>query len=237
MALRQKPLAIHRKPLAVCPESQGLCSYGVLLCASMYGMNRIHAPSCENNQAPIFDVLQHAFADRKHVLEIGSGTGQHSVYFAPRLPHLIWQTSELPALHAGIAAWHAHLPSPNLRLPVEMDLSHSAWPQTDKGVFDAVFTSNTLHIVAWPLVERLFVLLGQSLPAGGVFAVYGPFNYGGVFTSASNRDFDAWLKARDARSGIRNFEAVQALAAQQGLQLQADHGMPANNRLLVFQKT
>ena len=202
----------------------------------MQGMTRPFAQSCENNQAPIFEVLQHAFADCRHVLEIGSGTGQHSVYFAPRLPHLVWQTSELPALHAGIAAWHADFPAPNLRLPVALDLSCSSWPQTEGGAFDAVFTSNTLHIVAWPLVQQLFALLGQHLPAGGVFAVYGPFNYGGRFTSESNRAFDAWLKARDAASGIRDFEAVVALAAQQGLQLQADHAMPANNRTLVFQK-
>lgn len=154
--------------------------------AIMPGMTRPFAQSCENNQAPIFEVLQHAFADRRHVLEIGTGTGQHSVYFAPRLPHLVWQTSELPALHAGIAAWHADFPAPNLRLPVALDLSCSSWPQTEDGAFDAVFTSNTLHIVAWPLVERLFALLDQHLPAGGVFAAYGPFNYGGRFTSDSN---------------------------------------------------
>ena len=202
----------------------------------MRGMTRPFAQSCENNQAPIFEVLQTVFADRQHVLEIGSGTGQHSVYFAPRLPHLVWQTSELPALHAGIAAWHADFPAPNLRLPVAMDLASSPWPASDDGVFDAAFTSNTLHIVGWPLVERLFALLGQHLPAGGVFAVYGPFNYGGTFTSKSNRAFDAWLKGRDAASGIRDFEAVVALAAQHGLQLQADHAMPANNRILVFQQ-
>lgn len=202
----------------------------------MRGMTRPFAQSCENNQAPIFEVLQTVFADRQHVLEIGSGTGQHSVYFAPRLPHLVWQTSELPALHAGIAAWHADFPAPNLRLPVAMDLASSPWPASDDGVFDAAFTSNTLHIVGWPLVERLFALLGQHLPAGGVFAVYGPFNYGGTFTSESNRAFDAWLKGRDAASGIRDFEAVVALAAQHGLQLQADHAMPANNRILVFQQ-
>ena len=202
----------------------------------MAGMTRPFAQSCENNQAPIFEVLQTAFADRQHVLEIGSGTGQHSVYFAPRLPHLIWQTSELPALHAGIAAWHADFPSPNLRLPLAIDLAQSDWPQTKAGAFDAAFTSNTLHIVGWPLVERLFALLGHNLPVGGVFAVYGPFNYGGTFTSESNRAFDAWLKARDAASGIRDLEVVVALAAQHGLQLQADHTMPANNRTLVFQK-
>ena len=204
--------------------------------AMMAGMTRPFAQSCENNQAPILEVLQHAFADRQHVLEIGSGTGQHSVYFAPRLPHLVWQTSELPVLHAVIAAWHADFPAPNLRLPVALDLACSDWPQTNAGAFDAAFTSNTLHIVAWPLVERLFALLGQNLPAGGVFAAYGPFNYGGTFTSESNRAFDAWLTGRDAASGIRDFEAVVALAAQHGLQLQADHAMPANNRTLVFQK-
>jgi cyclopropane fatty-acyl-phospholipid synthase-like methyltransferase len=202
----------------------------------MCGMTRPFAQSCENNQAPIFDVLQHAFSGRQHVLEIGSGTGQHSVYLAPRLPHLIWQTSELPALHAGIAAWHAHLPAANLRRPVAMDLRDSDWPQSEEGVFDAVFTSNTLHIVAWPLVQRLLALLGANLPVGAVFAVYGPFNEGGAFTSESNRAFDAWLKARDAASGIRDLEAVVALAAQHGLWLQANHAMPANNRCLVFCK-
>lgn len=202
----------------------------------MHSMQCPHAPSCENNQAPIVQVLQHAFADRQHVLEIGSGTGQHSVYFAPRLPHLVWQTSELSALHPGIAAWHAHLPSSNLRLPVEMELQASAWPSSPDGIFDAVFTSNTFHIVAWPLVQRLFALIGEHLPLGGVLVVYGPFNYEGRFTAESNRTFDAWLRSRDAASGIRDIEAVQQLAAAHGLHLQADHAMPANNRCLEFKK-
>lgn len=205
-------------------------------------MTRIHAPSCDNNQAPIFEVLQHAFADRAHVLEIGSGTGQHSVYFAPRLPHLVWQTSELPAHHASIVAWHAHMPAPNLRAPVALEIGEgaaadtTAWPVTADGAFDAVFTSNTLHIMSWPRAQQLLALVGQNLPAGGIFAVYGPFNYGGSFTSESNRQFDAWLKARDKDSGIRDFEAVVAVAAQHGLHVLQDHAMPANNRTLVFAK-
>lgn len=198
--------------------------------------SRPYAQSCENNQAPIFEVLQHAFADCQHVLEIGSGTGQHSVYFAPRLPHLTWQTSELPALHAGIAAWHAHQPAPNLRAPLALDLAHDDWPQAPHQPFDAVFTSNTLHIVRWAWVERLFALVGQHLPAGGVLVIYGPFNYGGSFTSQSNRQFDAWLQARDADSGIRDMEAVLALAHTHGLHLHADHAMPANNRCVVLHK-
>ncbi|MEG0922727.1 MAG: DUF938 domain-containing protein [Comamonas sp.] len=192
--------------------------------------------ACENNRAPILEVLQTAFADRCHVLEVGSGTGQHSVYFAPQMPQLVWQTSELPLHHGGIHAWHTAHPAPNLRVPVELDLRSSAWPSTADGVFDAAFTANTLHIVAWPLVERLFALVGSNLPTGGVFAVYGPFNYGSQFTSDSNRAFDGWLRQRDAASGIRDIEAVAQLAAQHQLHLLHDHAMPANNRLLVWKK-
>ena len=192
--------------------------------------------ACDNNREPILAVLRDAFASRRHVLEIGSGTGQHSVYFAPQLPQLVWQTSELPEHHAGIRAWHAAHPAPNLRAPLSLDLRDAAWPATADGTIDAVFTANTLHIVSWPLVQRFFELVGSHLPAGGVLAVYGPFNYGGQFTSDSNRAFDAWLRQRDAASGIRHIEDITALAAQHGLQLLHDHAMPANNRTLVFQR-
>jgi len=189
--------------------------------------------ACENNQAPILAVLRAAFADRRHVLEVGSGTGQHGVYFAPRLPHLIWQTSDLAGSHAGIRAWHATHPAHNLRAPLLLDLESSGWPD---GGFDAVFSANTAHIVAWPLVEQLFTLAGAHLPAGGALALYGPFNYGGRFTSDSNRSFDEWLRQRDPRSGIRHFEDIVALARAHGLALEMDHAMPANNRLLVFRR-
>ena len=146
------------------------------------------AQACENNQAPIFAVLQTALQGSRHVLEIGSGTGQHSVYFAPRLPHLTWQTSDLTDNHPGIQAWHAAHAAPNLRAPLEFDLATSAWPApADQPEFDAVFTSNTCHIVAWPLVQRMFELVGTHLPAGGVFAIYGPFNYGGRLPATATR--------------------------------------------------
>lgn len=192
----------------------------------------------ENNREPILAVLRHALAERRHVLEIGSGTGQHSVHFAPQLPQLVWQTSELPEHHAGIQAWHAAHPAPNLRAPVALDLRQPQWPDVaaSDAPIDAIFSANTLHIVAWPLVEQLFALAGQHLPAQGVLAVYGPFNYRGQFTSDSNRAFDAWLRARDANSGIRHIEDIQALAQRHGLQLLQDHAMPANNRTLVFQR-
>ncbi|QNP48273.1 DUF938 domain-containing protein [Diaphorobacter aerolatus] len=190
--------------------------------------------ACENNREPILAVLQSTFAQSSHVLEIGSGTGQHGVYFAPRLPHLVWQTSDLAHNHAGILAWHAAQPAANLRAPFVLDLNRGDWPDGDH--FDAVFTSNTAHIVSWPLVQRMFALVGQHLPDGGRFAIYGPFNYGGSFTSESNRAFDASLRQRDPRSGIRHFEDIVALARSQSLSLLQDHAMPANNRLLVFGK-
>ncbi|MDR0212961.1 MAG: DUF938 domain-containing protein [Comamonas sp.] len=193
--------------------------------------------ACENNQGPIFEVLSTAFAHSRHVLEIGSGTGQHSVFLAPRLPHLIWQTSDLDGNHAGIKAWHEAHGANNLRAPLSFDLSASAWPVNGESQpFDAVFTSNTCHIVAWSLVQRMFALVGQHLPAGGLFAIYGPFNYDGQFTSQSNQAFDAWLRQRDAASGIRDFEVIKALAQEHGMQLQLDQAMPANNRTLVFHK-
>lgn len=194
-----------------------------------------YSQACANNQSPILDVLTSAFAKSTSVLEIGSGTGQHSVFFAPRLPHLLWQTSDLEQNHPGILAWHAQHPSPNLRAPVVFDLSDAkVWPD---GHFDAVFTSNTAHIVSWPLVQRMFELVGQHLAAGGRFAVYGPFNYVGGFTSDSNRAFDAFLRERDPQSGIRHFEEVVKLAQTHSLGLLVDHAMPANNRTLVFEKT
>lgn len=193
--------------------------------------------ACENNQAPILEVLRHALAHSCHVLEIGSGTGQHSVYFAPHLPHLIWQTSDLAENHDGIRAWHAAYRFPNLRGPLNLDLATSPWPvNASAPAIDAVFTSNTCHIVSWPLVQRLLQQVGSLLPEGGVLVIYGPFNYGGCFTSESNRAFDAWLRQRDPDSGIRDFEALTAVAEQQHLHLLLDQPMPANNRTLVFRK-
>ncbi|MFZ5653869.1 MAG: DUF938 domain-containing protein [Pseudomonadota bacterium] len=197
-------------------------------------MNRPFSQACANNQAPILAVLQQAFAGVRRVLEIGSGTGQHAVHFAPRLPHLIWQPSDLPEQLPGIDAWLAACPAPNLRPARALDVTAADW---GVGEVDAVFTANTLHIMAWPLVETLFAKLPGVLAGEGVLAVYGPFNYGGAHTSPSNARFDAWLRSTDPRQGIRDYEAVAALAAAAGLELVEDHAMPANNRLLVWRRT
>ena len=196
----------------------------------------IHKPyseSCEQNREPILAVLRDAFADRRRLLEIGSGTGQHAVYFAAELPQLVWQTADVRAYHPGIHAWLDEAALPNVLPPLELDVNQTHW---HSGRYDAVFSANTLHIMGWPEVERFFAGVGEVLEPGGVLVVYGPFNYNGQFTSDSNARFDAWLKARDPASGVRDFEAVDALARAQGLVLQRDVAMPANNRSLVWQR-
>lgn len=191
------------------------------------------AESCVQNRDPILAVLRQVFADRSHVLEIASGTGQHAVYFGAALPHLTWQTSELPENHAGIRLWLAEADLPNVRAPLALDVNDPVWP-IDRT--DAIFNANTVHIIGWPAVEHLFAGIGRVLAPGGKLAIYGPFNYGGRYTSDSNARFDAWLKARDPASGVRDFEALDALARGQGLCLLADHAMPSNNRTLVWQR-
>lgn len=179
-------------------------------------------------------MLRRVFADRRRVLEIGSGTGQHAVYFATELRHLAWQTSDLPENHSGIAAWISDAGVANALAPLALDVTARNWPPA---VCDAIFSANTLHILSWNGVERLFGGVSRLLPQGGVLAVYGPFNYRGRYTSESNARFDAWLKARDRDSGIRDFETVDALAAAIGLSLLEDDAMPANNRMLVWRRT
>lgn len=191
------------------------------------------APSCARNREPILALLREHFADRRHVLEIGSGTGQHAVFFAAALPHLRWQTSDRRDALPGIGAWIDDAALPNTPAPIELEVG-GAWP---KRVFDAVFTANTLHIMSWHEVETLFARLAGALAADATLAIYGPFNYGGSFTSPGNAAFDAWLKERAAHQGIRDFAAVDALARGAGLTLLADHAMPANNRCLVWRRT
>lgn len=187
--------------------------------------------SCENNKAPILKVLERVFSRARRVLEIGSGTGQHAVYFAPRLPHLEWLTSDLPEHLPGIRAWMEEFPSANLYPPTALDVNESNWPF--EGV-DAVFSANTAHIMQLPDVEAMFQGVGKLLPAGGLFALYGPFSYNGQHTSESNAHFDASLRAKDPGMGVRDLGILEPLAARNGMTLHEDNAMPANNRTLVW---
>jgi len=190
-----------------------------------------YAESSEKNKEPILEVLKDIFAGRKQVLEIASGTGQHAVHFGRTLPHLTWQPSELEQNLAGIQAWLDEAQLPNVLPPLAIDVNDASWPVT---AVDAIFNANTVHIISWPEVERLFAHIARVIAPGGCVCLYGPYNYGGIFTSESNARFDAWLKSRDPNSGVRDFEAVNRLAASHGLELLRDIEMPSNNRMLVW---
>ena len=244
------------------------------------------SPASERNRDPILEVLRVQFGGRRHVLEIGSGTGQHAVHFAAAMPWLVWQCSDRAEYLPGVRAWLDEAGLPNTPAPIELDVASERWPlpgaslplplagegwgegaldprvheqdqdqerphpafgrllpqagevnnRAGEGTrrFDAVFSANTLHIMAWREVEAFFAGLDTVLAEQATVVVYGPFNYGGDYTSDSNREFDGWLKARDPHSGIRDFEAVDALARGIGLRLSADIAMPANNRCLVW---
>jgi len=196
-------------------------------------MTKPFSQACENNKQPILNILTRAFAKQRYVLEIGSGTGQHAVYFAKNLPFLIWQTSDLSINHPGINQWITDFPTPNIRQPLTIDLT-DVHPLVQK--VDGIFTANTLHIISWPLVLIFFDTVEKYLNTNGILCIYGPFNYQGKYTSESNANFDLWLKERDIHSGIRNFEAVCQLAKDAGLSLEEDVEMPANNRFLIFKK-
>jgi len=196
-------------------------------------MTKPFSQSCENNKHAILTVLAGELIKPQRILEIGTGSAQHAVYFAAKLPHITWQTSDLTCNHPGIHSWLESVCLANLQPPLLLDLNQ-AWP-IEK--VDGIFTANTLHIVSWSLVKKLFQGVGEHLSLGGKLFIYGPFNYQGQFTSQSNADFDVWLKNIDVARGIRDIEAISELANAQGLTLIEDHTMPANNRLLVFVKS
>ncbi len=190
------------------------------------------SPACERNQDAILAVLRTQFADRTRVLEIGSGTGQHAVHFARALAQLTWQASDVAANLPGIRQWLAEAQLPNTPAPLVFDINGAP----PSGTHDAAFTANTLHIMGWDEVQRLFALLPSMLEPGGLLTVYGPFNEGGAFTSPSNAAFDAALRQADPKRGIRDVEAVDALAQAAGFTLIDDRAMPANNRCLTWRR-
>ena len=195
--------------------------------------NKPFSQACENNKDPILQVLYRVFNTTKIVCEIGSGTGQHACYFAQNLPDIIWQPTDKQENLSGIMQWVADVQLQNLRNPIPLDVTDHPWPV---GEIDAVFTANTLHIMTWSEVEGLFERLQEYLVKDGLLCIYGPFNYKGSYTSESNAQFDLWLKQRNLKSAIRDFEAVETLASKANIRLLEDIAMPANNRLLVWQK-
>ena len=196
-------------------------------------MQKPFSESCEQNKHVILGVLKHEFSGVNNVLEIGSGTGQHAVFFAKYLTHLNWQCSDRNSELDGINVWLNEANLKNCLKPIALDVSSSQWPNKK---YDAVFSANAVHIMSWQDVEALFTGLNDCLSDHAVICLYGPFNYAGKFTSESNARFDQWLKQRNPLSGIRDMEKINQLAEQCGLTLSNDHEMPANNRILCWQK-
>jgi len=188
--------------------------------------------SCIQNQNPILSIIKPLLVNASTVLEIGSGTGQHAVFFAEQMPHLTWQASDQSQYLPSVNAWIKEASLDNLPGAIELDVTQS-WTGTKVA---AIFSANTAHIMSWEMVVDFFNGVGRSLDTDGIFILYGPFNYNGQYTSQSNANFDLWLKDRDPRSAIRDFEALNLLAQNAGLSLVTDYAMPANNRILHWEK-
>lgn len=195
-------------------------------------MNKPYSDACEENKTPILSVIRPLFREAASVLEVGSGTGQHAVHFAAAQPHLTWQTSDIPANLPGIRLWLEEARLPNLPAPLALDVLGD-WPE---GPFDGVFSANTAHIMGDPEVTAMFLGVGRVLSAGGHFALYGPFRIAGRHTSESNARFDAWLRTRDPRMGLRDLVDLKRLGERSGLRLVDDVSMPVNNRTLIWEK-
>ncbi|MEE2984270.1 MAG: DUF938 domain-containing protein [Pseudomonadota bacterium] len=196
-------------------------------------MSKPFIPAADRNKDPIVTVLTRILHSVEHVLEIGSGMGQHAVHFAAKLPHLVWQPSDLPVYQEGIRSRADEARLTNLNAPIVLDVMQHPWPRVE---VDAVYSANTVHYMPWASVLSMFREISRLLPRAGVFALYGPFNYDGKFVSEGNRQLDKWLKSEDSRYGIRDFEALEILAADLAMRLREDCSMPANNRLLVWER-
>lgn len=197
-------------------------------------MTKPFSPACERNRIPILKVMKDLITSNDtRLLEVGSGTGQHAVYLAPHFPHMIWVTSDVKENHYGIQLWLEESGAPNIIGPGEYQVGEDNFPN---GNFDVVFTANTFHIMPWYLCEELMDQFGKNLNAGAKVIIYGPFNYNGKYTSPSNEEFDLSLRQRDPLMGIRDFEEVARYMEKRAFGLLKDYEMPANNRLLVFEK-
>ncbi len=189
--------------------------------------------ACENNKQPILQRISAVFSQPGTILEIGTGTGQHAVHFAQNLPHLTWQPSDHPDNYQLCLPWLTEAGLANINKPLALNVSTPDW---DLPSINGVFSSNTAHIMAWPEVDAMFQGVARELQAGEAFCLYGPFNYNNEYTSASNQQFDLYLKKQHPTMGIRDMADLERIGHAGGLRLESDFEMPANNRLLVWRK-
>ncbi len=194
---------------------------------------RPYAEYAARNTAPILEVLRHEFRGARDVLEIGSGTGQHAVAMAGELDHLRWHTSDLAENHAGIRSWLQHASLSNIVAPIVLDVRDAT---LEPASFDAIFSSNTAHIMGVDAVQRMFSLVGDALRADGVFCLYGPFRIDGAFNTPSNAAFDESLRQRDPLMGVRDLETLDGFGAACGLHRQGLYAVPSNNMVAVWKR-
>ncbi len=200
------------------------------------------SPASERNQVPILAVLRGLLPDTGAALEIASGTGQHAAFFSAALPGWSWQPTDLKdELFFAIAGWALQAGAANVQPALRLDVRHGSWPGDGQAPFaqpfDLIYCANMLHIAPWACCAGLMQGAARHLAPGGCLVTYGPYLEDGVPTSPGNLGFDATLRAQDPGWGIRNRADVEHEAATAGLHLAARHAMPANNLLLVWQRT
>jgi cyclopropane fatty-acyl-phospholipid synthase-like methyltransferase len=197
-------------------------------------MEKPYSPACDRNKEPILEVMKNFIShEDRRLLEIGSGTGQHAVYFAPHFPFLEWYPSDLARNIAGMKLWFKESNAKNIQEPVKLEIGKQEFPKLK---FDIIYTANTFHIMHWKECKTLMKMMGHRLREGSRVMIYGPFKYNGEFTSESNAKFDEQLKVHDPSSGIRSFEDVNNAMIKNGFELLLDHDMPANNRMLIYNR-
>ncbi|WP_299233071.1 DUF938 domain-containing protein [uncultured Halomonas sp.] len=194
---------------------------------------RRYSPAAARNRQPILEVLQAALPERARVLELASGSGEHAVHCATAMPQWVWQPSDPNAeALASIAAWREQMGQANLLEPMRLDATDKeSWPA---GPFEAIVVINLVHISPWGVSEALMARAGERLVSGGVLYLYGPYRRAGEHTAPSNAAFDADLRRRDPRWGVRDLEEVVAEAERHGLRLERTVEMPANNLSVVL---
>lgn len=192
---------------------------------------KAYSAAAERNKHAILAVLRNEVSDKDLVFEFGSGTGQHTCHFASHLPNVTWQPSELADKLPGIRQWIAESECTNILPPLELDLQPER--QADM-IASHCYSANTLHIVSWPLVKRLFQQSATILSTGGKLCIYGPFKFDNKHTSDGNDQFDQQLRRTDPKSGIRDVSDLDRLANQHGFTSARIINMPANNNLLIW---
>ncbi len=190
--------------------------------------------SADRNKQSIGDALEHWFERASTVVEIGSGTGQHAVYFSARFASLKWCPTDRRENLAAIQQRIDEASASNIASVIELDVADGR--QLPAGPFDMAYSANTAHIMSEAEVEQMFVVVGGLLGIDGIFALYGPFHYGGEHTAESNREFDRMLRQQAAHMGVRDKHRLDDFARAAGLRSLEDIEMPSNNRLVLWQR-